>query len=191
MAVGLGFLGRGRERSVIAYWLLHVLGAALAGALVGGAAGWIGGLLGLGNWRPWVIGIAALAALYWGFQPKPPRIGRQRQVPRRWPAGTPLAWIYLVWGMMLGSGFWTPVYQTAFLVLVGAQLTAGWELGLISGAVFGAFRQMTALWPTLRQLDPGQTMQLLEVLRPHARRINIGLIVVSGVILVLTSSLAR
>lgn len=190
MAVGLGLLGRGRARAAISYWVLHVLGAAAAGALVGGALGWFGGVLNLETWRPWVIGVAALLALFWGLRPLPPRIGRQRQVPRRWAAGTPLAWIYLLWGMMLGSGFATPVYQTAFLVLVGAQLTAGWQLGLLSGALFGAFRQMTALGPVLRQLDPGRTMHLLEVLRPYARRGNIGLIVAGGIVLVLVSLLA-
>ena len=93
--------------------------------------------------------------------------------------------------MMLGSGLYTPVYQTAFLLLLGAQLTAGWQLGLLSGAVFGAFRQMTALGPVLRQLDPGRTMRLLEVLRPHARRGNIGLIVAGGIVLILASTLLR
>jgi hypothetical protein len=168
---------------------LHVLGAAAAGAVIGGLAGWVGGLLGLPAWRPWVIAGVTVAALYLGTRPTPPKIGRQRQVPRRWRAGTPLAWIYLVWGMMLGSGLYTPVYQTAFLVLLGAQLTAGWQLGLVSGAVFGAFRQMTALGPVLRQLDPGRTMRLLEVLRPYAWRGNIGLIVVGGITLVLVSVL--
>lgn len=166
-----------------------MLGAAAAGAAVGGVAGWLGGLVGLPAWRPWVLAVAALLALYLGTRPTPPRIGRQRQVPRRWRAGTPLSWIYLVWGMMLGSGFYTPVYQTAFLLLVGAQFTAGWQLGLLSGAVFGAFRQMTALGPVLRQLDPGRTMWLLEVLRPYARRGNIGLILVGGVVLVVVSAL--
>lgn len=189
MAVGLGLLGRGRARAAIPYWILHVLGAAAAGAVVGGVAGWVGGLLGLDAWRPWVVAIAGAVALYWGLQARPPRLGRQRQVPRRWSAGTPLAWIYLVWGMMLGSGLATPVYQTAFVLLVGAQLTAGWQLGLLSGALFGAFRQMTALGPVLRRLDPGRTMWLLEVLRPYARRGNIGLIVAAGVVLVLVSAL--
>lgn len=190
MAVGLGLLGRGRARAVIPYWLLHVVGAAVAGAAVGGLAGWLGGLLGLAAWRPWVILAAAALALVLGLRKTPPRIGRQKQVPRRWSATTPLAWIYVVWGMMLGSGFATPVYQTAFLLLIGAQLTAGWQLGLLSGALFGAFRQMTALGPVLRQLDPGRTMRLLEVLRPYARRGNLGLIVVGGLVLAVVSALA-
>ncbi|MDQ3696260.1 MAG: hypothetical protein M3464_21990 [Chloroflexota bacterium] len=190
MAVGLGLLGRGRARAVIPYWVLHVAGAAAAGATVGGVAGLIGEVLGLAAWRPWVILAAGSVALIYGLRKTPPRIGRQRQVPRRWSATTPLAWIYLVWGMMLGSGLATPVFQTAFLLLLGAQLTAGWQLSFFSGALFGAFRQMTALGPVLRRLDPGRTMHLLEVLRPYARRGNIGLIVGGGVTLVLVSVLA-
>ncbi len=166
-----------------------MLGAAAAGAVVGGLAGLLGGLLGLAAWRPIVIAVVAGVALYLGTRTMPPKIGRQRQVPRRWSTGTPISWIYLVWGVMLGSGLYTPVYQTAFLVLLGAQLTAGWQLGLLSGAIFGAFRQMTALGPVLRRLDPGRTMRLLEVLRPYARRGNLGLIVIGGVVLVLVSAL--
>lgn len=189
MAVGLGFLGRGRARAVIPYWVLHIAGAAMAGGLVGAIAGGLGSVVGLSDWRPWVIAAVAVIALLLGLREQPPKIGRQKQVPRRWRAGTPLAWIYLVWGMMLGSGIATPVFQTAFLLLLGAQLTAGWQLGLLSGALFGAFRQLTALGPVLRQLDPGRTMRLLEVLRPHARRGNIGLIIVGGLALVVVSVL--
>jgi hypothetical protein len=189
MAVGLGLLGRGRARTVIPYWILHVAGAAAAGAAVGGLAGLLGGWLGLPGWRPWVIVAAAALALALGLRKRPPRIGRQKQVPRRWSASTPLAWIFVVWGMMLGSGLATPVYQTAFLLLLGAQLTAGWQLGLLSGALFGAFRQMTALGPVLRRLDPGRTMRLLEVLRPYARRGNLGLIIAGGLVLAVVSVL--
>ena len=186
MAVGLGLLGRGETRQALGLWALHIAGAALAGALLGGLVAGVGELAGLAAWRPWVIGIAALLALVLGLQRQPPKLGRQRQVPRRWAPGTPPARVYLLWGAMLGSGVATPIFHTAFLVLLAAQLTGGVALGVVSGALFGAARQATALLPLLGRLDPGRTMGLLESLRPIVRRLNAALIVAGGLILVLT-----
>jgi hypothetical protein len=185
MAVGLGLLGRGGTRQALGLWALHLAGAALAGALLGGLVGWVGALAGLEAWRPWVIGVAALLAFGLGLRRRPPKLGRQRQVPRRWAPGTPPSRVYLIWGAMLGSGVATPIFHTAFLVLLAAQLTGGVALGLVSGALFGAARQATALLPLLGRHDPGRTMGLLETLRPAARRLNAALVVAGGLILVL------
>ena len=166
-------------------WALHITGAALAGALLGGLVGGVGALAGLAAWRSWLIGGAALLAFALALWRRPPRLGRQRQVPRRWTPGTPPSRVYLIWGAMLGSGVATPIFHTAFLVLLAAQLTGGVALGLISGALFGAVRQATALLPLLGRLDPRRTMGLLETLRPTARRLNAALIVGGGLLLVL------
>ncbi len=187
MAVGLGLLGRGGKRQALGLWALHLAGAALAGALLGGLVGGLGALAGLAAWRPWVIGGGALLALGLGLRRQPPKLGRQRQVPRRWAPGTPLSRVYLVWGAMLGSGVATPIFHTAFLVLLAAQSTGGVALGLVSGALFGAARQATALLPLLGRLDPGRTMGLLETLRPVARGLNAALILAGGLVLVLVS----
>ena len=187
MAVGLGLLGRGDTRRALGLWALHVAGAALAGALIGGLVGAVGALAGLAAWRPWIIASGAILALALGLRRTPPKLGRQRQVPRRWAPGTPPSRVYLVWGAMLGSGVATPIFHTAFLVLLAAQSTSGVALGLVSGALFGAARQATALLPLLGRLDPGRTMGLLETLRPVARRLNAALIVAGGLLLVLVS----
>jgi hypothetical protein len=186
MAVGLGLLGRGGTRQAVWLWALHVTGAALAGALLGGLVGGVGALSGLAGWRPWVIVVGAVLAFGLGLRRQPPKLGRQRQVPRRWAQGTPPSRVYLVWGAMLGSGVATPIFHTAFLLLLAAQLTGGVAIGLVSGALFGAARQATALLPLLGQLDPGRTMGLLETLRPVARRLNAALIVAGGLVLLLT-----
>ncbi len=185
MAVGLGLLGRGGTRQALGLWALHVAAAALAGALLGGLVGGVGELVGLPAWRPWVVAGGALLALALGLRRRPPKLGRQRQVPRRWAPGTPPSRVYLVWGAMLGSGVATPIFHTAFLVLLAAQLTGGVALGLVSGTLFGAARQATALLPLLTRLDPGRTMGLLETLRPGARRLNAALIIAGGLVLVL------
>jgi hypothetical protein len=185
MAVGLGLLGRGGTRQALWLWVLHVAGATLAGALLGGFVGGAGALLGLSTWRPWIIAGAALIALALGLRRQPPKLGRQRQVPRRWAPGASPSRVYLIWGAMLGSGVATPIFHTAFLLLLATQLTSGVALGLLSGALFGAARQSTALMPLLARLPPGQTMNLLETLRPAARRLNAALILAGGLLLVL------
>jgi hypothetical protein len=157
----------------------------MAGALVGGLVGGVGALAGLAAWRPWIVAGGAILALALGLRRQPPKLGRQRQVPRRWAPGTPPSRVYLVWGAMLGSGVATPVFHSAFIVLLATQLTGGVALGLLSGALFGAARQATALLPLLGHLDPGRTMGLLETFRPAARRLNAALIVAGGLILVL------
>lgn len=187
MAVGLGLLGRGGKQQALGLWALHVAGAALGGALLGGLVGAIGALAGLAAWRPWIIAAAAVLAFVLGLRRQPPKLGRQRQVPRRWAPGTSPSRVYLAWGAMLGSGVATPIFHTAFLLLLAAQLTGGVGLGLVSGALFGAARQATALAPLLARLDPGRTMGLLEALRPAARRLNAALILAGALVLVLAA----
>lgn len=170
--------------------VLHVGAAALAGAAVGGLLGAVGALLSVGAVRPWLIAAAAVVALGLGLRRQPPKIGRQRQVPRRWGPGVPVSRVYLLWGLMLGSGLATPVFHTAFVLLMGAQATAGIGLGLASGAVFGATRQAMALLPALGRFGPERTMGLLTRLRPLARRANAALAVGGGVVLVLVSRLS-
>lgn len=187
MAVGLGLLGRGSARTTGKLWGAHVLGAALAGAVVGGLLGGIGMLLGAAAWQAWIITGATVLALGITVLVRQVKLGRQRQVPRRLASRLSLTPVYAFWGVLLGCGIATPIFYTTFLVLSGAQVTAGVALGIASGAVFGAVRQTTALVPVFRQFDPARTMGLLETLRPTARRLNLGLIVVGGALLVLTS----
>jgi len=187
MAAGLGLLGRGGTTRALPLWALHVLGATLAGAALGGLLGAVGTLLALEQWRPWVIGLVALVALGLGLRRRPPRLGRQRQVPRRWAPGVSAGRVYLIWGAMLGCGVATPIFHTAFVLLAGAQLTAGVALGAVSGALFGLARQGVALVPVLRRFAPERTMGLMETLRPTARWANAALVAAGGLLLVLAS----
>ena len=178
MAMGLS-PGRGGGRRTAGLAGLHLLGAALAGALVGGVLGGVGWLLGLAAWRPWLVGAAALWALGLGLRRRPLRLGRQRQVPQAWNRTMPPGRRYLLWGALLGSALATPVYHSAALVLLAAQLGAGVGPAAAAGAAFGAARQALALLPGLRGLGPPETMALLPRLRPAARRLN-ALVVVGG-----------
>lgn len=184
MAVSLGLLGRGAKSRAIRLWLIHVAAATAAGAAVGALFGGVGALLGLAGWRPWIVGGIAVVALALWLKPGSFYLG-QRQVPRRWARDVPIERIFAIWGAMLGCGLYTPVYHTAFFVLLGAQLTSGIWLAALSGALFGGVRQATALYPVLRGYDAGRTMELLEGLRPLAWRFNIVLIVAGGLLLAL------
>jgi hypothetical protein len=187
MAMGLGLLGRGDSRGAIRLWAVHVLGAAAAGAVLGALVGAVGALLGLAAWRPWVIGGVAVVALALALKPGPLTLGRQRQVPRRWARTMAPSRLYLLWGLLLGCGVATPILNTAFLLLLGAQLTAGIAAAAAAGAIFGGMREATALVPILRHFSLERTMNLLEIMRPLARRLNLAFVVVGGVVLVLVS----
>jgi len=176
MGLSLGLLGRGDSKRAWEYGALHVLMAGVGGAAVGGLLGAVGQLLGLGQWRAWIVGAVALLALGLALALGTYQLGRQRQVPRRWARGTAPTKVYALWGLMMGCGLYTPIYHTALMVLLAFQLTGGIGFGLASGFVFGVVRQATALWPVARHYGPDETMSLLERLRPTAKAMNIALI---------------
>ncbi|MFM9108543.1 MAG: hypothetical protein ACKOWF_17795 [Chloroflexota bacterium] len=182
MGLSLGLLGRGDGKRAWRYGIIHVLAAGVGGAAVGGLLAAAGGLFGLAQWRLWIVGATALAALGLALWLKTYQLGRQRQVPRRWARGTAPEKIYTLWGLMMGCGLYTPIYHTALMVLLAFQLTGSVGQGLASGLLFGLARQATALWPVARRYDPEQTMSLLERLRPGARALNI-LLIVAGLAL--------
>jgi len=177
MGLSLGLLGRGDAARAWRYGAIHVLGAVVGGAAVGGALGLLGALAGFDAWRAAIVGGVALAALALAVVRPVYQLGRQRQVPRRWPSGTAPSRIYATWGLMMGCGLYTPVYHSALFVLLALQLTSGPGWGLWTGALFGLARQLTSLWPVARKLGPEATMGLLESLRPTARGLNIALVV--------------
>jgi hypothetical protein len=185
MGLSLGLLGRGDSSRAWRYGILHVLAAGAGGAIVGGLLGAVGSLLGLGEWRIWIVGATALIALALALWLGTYQLGRQRQVPRRWARGTAPSKIYTLWGLMMGCGLYTPIYHTALLVLLAFQLTGSFGMGLASGFLFGMVRQATSLWPVARHYEPEQTMSLLERLRPGARAMNIALIVAALAVLAL------
>jgi hypothetical protein len=187
MAMGLGLLGRGTARQAVRFGGIHVLGAVLGGALTGGLLGGVGALLGLAAWRPGLVGVGAVAAVGLGLSRRPVRLGRQCQVPRAWGRTMPPRRRYFLWGLLLGCGVATPILSSAFLVLLGAQLTAGVLLGGVAGAVFGATREALALLPGLRGDDPQATMALLPRLRPTVRRLNALVALGGGLALVLAA----
>lgn len=166
---------------------LHLLGAMLGGAAVGGLLGALGSLLGLSSWRAVVIAIAVFWAVSLAMSQRPTRLGRQQQVPRRWATTMPPGRRYALWGVMLGSGVATPVVSSSLVVLLGAQTTAGPMLGALAGIVFGGTREAMALLPPVCRLDPGSTMALLPALRTKVQRLNAVAILAGGLLLVLAS----
>ena len=153
MAVGLGLLGRGgrgrrsgcgRSMSPGRPWPAR----SSAGWSAGSGAGGAGGVAAVGHRRrrPPRPGARAAAATA--------EAGAAAAGAAALGAGDAAARLSGL-GAMLGSGVATPIFHTAFLVLLAAQLTGGVALGLISGALFGAARQATALLPLLSLARPG------------------------------------
>jgi hypothetical protein len=167
--------------------LLHVLGAAAGGAIAGGAIGFVGATLTLSSWRPWVIGATALAAIMLSVKRRRVTLGLQCQVPRTWNRTMPPHRRYFLWGALLGSGCATLIPYSTYLLLVGAQLTAGVLLGTLSGVVFGATRQGVALILPLVRTNHEAVMDLLPTFHEPARRLNAVVAIGGGVFLVLAT----
>lgn len=190
MAMGLGFLGRGKVWRTVYLGILHVLGAALGGAIVGVLLGWLGSLLLSSAWRPVAIVVIAAFALWQSLSHYPKRLGVRRQVPRKWAVTMAPAPRYFLWGMLLGSGVATVIIYSVFLILLVTQLTSGATLGCISGILFGAIRASIALLPLFskqNRLYPENLPRLLLRLTIKTRQLNILLIVIGSSLLLISS----
>lgn len=191
--MGLDLLGRGKKGQAVRASILHLLGAILGGAFVGGLLGWLGSLLSLSTWRPEIIGAIAAFALWHSVSCQSPKLGPRCQVPRTWKYPLPVEAYYFLCGALLGCGTATLIPYSCFLVLLGTQLTSGVVLGSVSGALFGGVREAMALILFLskhkKEAKPSEMMRLLPVLTPKAQRLNTIWILGGGLLLVLTSLL--
>ncbi len=99
----------------------------------------------------------------------------------------PVGRLYTLWGATLGSGVVTTIPHSAFLMVLGAQLTAGPLWGALSGAAYGLAREGPPLVQILSPGDPAQTPRLLATLRTVVRRLNTGIALGGGLLLVLAA----
>jgi hypothetical protein len=188
MAMGLGFLGRESRATSASAGAVHVILAALGGALTGAAVGAIGELMGLGSSvRTGLLIVVGAAALAVAVRRRPMRLGRPCQVPKEWSGSMPARRLYAAWGLMLGSGVVTLIPYSAHLVLLAGQLFAGPLVGAVSGALYGAARESIALTGVGGGLQPVPAMDALERWATPARLVNIGAVAIGGTLLVVSS----
>lgn len=190
MAMGLHSLGRGRKNRyrTISVALLHMLGAVIGGAIVGGGLGLLGTVLSLKDWRPPIIALSVGIALWHSIRRYPRSLGRRRQVPQKWIHVIPLSLCYFLWGALLGSGIATLIPYSSFVVLLGAQFTSGPILGCASGVLFGGVREAVALLVLIRRpVEQTTIMNLLPALAMVARYLNMLWVVAGGLILIYAS----
>lgn len=184
MALGLGFLGRGRKRRLLMVVVMHVAAAAAGGAAAGALLGMIGDSLALADVRAPVIFGATVVAIV-SVVSGPARLGVRRQVPRSLGRTVPVGVAYVLWGAQLGFGLSTLIPYSVFLVVAGAQLTSGVLLGSISGALYGGMRQSVSVVPVIRRWTPERTMELLPRFDRLAARANLVAVLVGGSLLVM------
>ncbi len=190
MVMTMGLLGREEGRKLAHLGFIHILGATIGGAIVGGLFGIIGQLFLLQIWRKELILMVTIFALLQSVTKLPTRLGIQKQVPRTWIHTMPPGLCYLLWGMLLGSGIATVIPYSAFLILLTTQLTSGVILGCLSGALFGSVRQLVALLPLSQKqyrLCPERAGMLMPTLTRPVSLLNSLLILGGGSILLLTA----
>lgn len=190
MAMTMGFLGREKKGNIPYLGFFHVLGATLGGAVIGGFLGIIGQLLSLWIWHRELILIVTALALWQALTRRPARLGIQRQVSRAWAHTMLLELRYFLWGVLLGSGVATVIPYSAFLILLTTQLTSGFTLGCLSGALFGGTRQLVALLPLAQEqyrLQPEKAGMLMPILARAVSALNILWIIGGSLLLLVTS----
>lgn len=135
----LGQRGRGMSwgKTVVAFWI----GAVTAGAIVFGALGVVGELIGVPALNPWYsIIVLALAAILDLSGIKSP--GPRRQVNEDW-LGRYRDWVTgLGFGVQLGMGFATYIPSFGIWALYLLALGAGWQWAMAMGAAFGVGRSL-------------------------------------------------
>jgi hypothetical protein len=154
----LGQRGRGGSwtRTVIGFWI----GAVLAGAALFTVAGFLGSLLGLDRFNPWIslIAIAAAAVLdLTGVRP----LGPHRQVDEDW-LGRYRDWVIgFGFGAQLGLGFVTIVPSFGYWALLIVAASVGLPGATLIGVGFGVGRSLLLL--TARRV--GSPSALAEMMR--------------------------
>lgn len=186
MAMGLAFLGRGKEWRTIYLSIIHVIGAAIGGAIIGTLLGWLGSLLALSPWRTVAIAVTAIFALWYSLSRRTQKLGIHRQVPRSWANIMAIELCYFLWGMLLGSGVAIVIPSSSFLIILVTQFTSGVTLGCISGLLFGSTRGVIALLPLLSKqvrLCPEKLPALLPIFRMKVFWFNIFWIIGGSILL--------
>ena len=155
-------------------WIGMILSTSPTATVVGGLLGWLGRLLSLSAWpwRPALITIVALFALWQSLSRRPATLGLHRQVPRKWARIMRPEPCYFLWGALLGCGIATVIPYSAFLVVLATQLTSGVVLGCISGMLFGATRELVALLPLLGKQNRVHPLKLVLLLPALAEKVQ-------------------
>jgi hypothetical protein len=166
----LGESGRHAQWWVTVTWF--AVGAALAGALLGGALGAAGGRLPAAGTRGAALLLALLAVAGVAFDLglaglRLPSVGRQ--VDERWLVRY-RGWVYgLGFGFQLGLGVVTVVTASAtYLALAAALLTGSAAAGALIGLSFGLVRAAAVL-PGGRVRRPADLFRVDERLRRWER----------------------
>lgn len=168
---------------------LHVLGAALGGAVIGCTFGWIGNLLSLPRWQPWLILIGAVFALWLGLDRRFGELGMRRQVPRSWARKFSPSLRFFLWGVLLGSAITIAIPFSALVFLLLAESTSGVAISAMCGGLFGATRGLMAcvlLFDSQSRQYPERLPMRLLMLMARGRSMNVLWIISAAILLTIT-----
>jgi hypothetical protein len=179
MATGLTDLGRGGNQRQVTAGALHVLGAGLGGAVLGGAVAALGQLPGL---IPVALVLLVVAAVLAGRPSFRQGLGWHRQVERRLTHTVGSSTAYLLWGIELGAAVVTYVPYSALLALAAVALVVEPMLAVALFTVVGLTRGTVAVVAGGRSVDPHETMRLLHSLADPAAILNRGVVLASAVV---------
>ena len=177
--------GRGGPRVRAA----HVAGGVLGGALVSGAVGAIGVVLGADGPEGkavWVVlGLAAVALAY-DLLTHGRRLGLARQTPMGWRHVMPPGRASFLYGLDLGTGLTTRIYFASYLVVLAAAGISGNVVAAAAiGGGFGLVRALVAVLAGRRAFERPTLIDDLAERRSLVEMANAVALVQFGVALAL------
>src|SRR5918999_268953 len=163
------------------YWaslFAHAFGAVAAAAIVGAALGGVGYLLR----APWgAVGAVFVGVLAFTYAAREalglpiPLLDRRRQVPEWWRTFFSPSVAAFLYGVGLGSGFFTFWTYGTFIAVAGAALASGGPaLGALLCAPFGLARALSLAAVHAGDVAPGEIVDRLEAIAatPLPRAVN-------------------
>lgn len=199
MALGLAPReGNSLPRAATLRLAAHVFGLVVAGAGVGALLGALGaGVAELAGQKA-MVGAAGAIAVGYGLADlgvlRLPRAGLARQVPRSWMRSLPAPVAYLLFGLILGSGFLTTSPFATFTAVLFFEFAAATALGgAIIGAAYGLGRGLAVLIDFVEALRVSFSTSFIPdtIRRAPTWRLGIGVCyVIAGSSLLLRTLLA-
>jgi hypothetical protein len=160
--------------------------AVLGGASLGLGLGILGTVLGSQLARLTLVIVAWMASLWYAVMRPSQRLGLDRQVRRRWDPGKSPGRVHAIWGATLGFGLFTAIPYSAWLLVFAVEAVGGPLLGAVCGGMLGLGRQLPLLIIPWTNLNPGETVSLVDRWATSAQRVNLTLVILGGGLIVAT-----
>lgn len=100
----------------------------------------------------------------------------------------PLGRLFLLWGLLLGSGLATVIPQSSLILLIALEASVGPSFAATLGAIYGAARVSMHLMLAVKAPPPERAMTIVPRLQNPAALSNVVVVLVGGIALALIAT---